>query len=166
MKAESPGTSIWDSSQINPSSLQETFNDINMDGVMALDPGMDIENLMDLYMQSDVWTKTQPDVNPGPADDSSNESPKQNSEGERARQASLDSDTSKSGDEMFVKINDIDVKMPDMDESWMLPELGGQDKVFDADDDEWMNVGEINLDELNMSEDDGEAWKDIDWSKV
>jgi hypothetical protein len=167
MKADSPATSIWDSSQINPSSLQETFNDINMDGVMALDPGMDIENLMDLYMQSGAWTKTQPEVNPAPADDSSsNESPKQNSEGERVRQASLDSDTSKSGDEMFVKINDIDIKMVDMDESWMLPELGGQDKAFDADDDEWMNVGEINFDELNMSEDDGEAWKDIDWNKV
>ena len=138
-----------------------------MDGVMALDPGMDIENLMDLYMQSDAWTKTQPEVNPAPVDDSSsNESPKQNSEGERARQASLDSDTSKSGDEMFVKIDDIDMKMVDMDESWMLPELGGQDKAFDADDDEWMNVGEINFDELNMSEDDGEAWKDIDWDKV
>jgi hypothetical protein len=162
-KAERPGTSLWDSSPITLSSLQETFTDINMDGVMALDPGMDIDNLMDLYMQSDAWTKTQPDVNAVPLDDSSNESPLQNSEGGRARQASLDSDTSKSGDEAFVKIGDIDIKMVDVDDSWTLPELVGQDKAFDVDEDEW---GNITIDELNMSEDEGETWKDIDWDKV
>ena len=168
--AEGPVPSLWDSSPINLSSLQETFNDINMDGVMALDPGIDIDNLMDLYMQSDAWTKTQPEVTAVPADDSSNEShksPAQNSDGVRARQLSQDSDTSKSGDETFVKIGDMDVKMMDMDESWELPELGGEDKQFDDTDDGWMNVGigDITFDELNMSEDDGEAWKEIDWDR-
>ena len=175
-QTEGPGQTVWDSSPINLTSLQNTFNDINVGGVMALDPGMDIDNLMDLYMQSDAWTKTQPDVNPTPADDSSNESNKSpvlDSGGGRARQLSQDSDISKSGDETFVKIDDIDVKMDDidvkmMDQSWELPELGGEDKPFDDSDDGWMNVGigDITFDELNMSEDDGEAWKDIDWDKV
>ena len=168
-EAQGPEPCLWDSSPINLSSLQETFNDINMDGVMALDPGMDIDNLMDLYMQSDAWTKTQPEVNLVPADDSSNDSnksPAQNSDGGRARQPSQDSDTSKSGDEMFVKIDDMDIKMTNMDDSWELPELGGEDKQFDDVDDGWMNVGDITFDELNMSEDDGEPWKDIDWDKM
>jgi Mediator complex subunit 15 len=163
--AEGPDTSLWDSSPINLSSLQETFNDINMDGVMALDPGLDIENLMDMYMQSDVWSKTRPELNAVPADDSSNESPAQNSEGDGARQPSHDSDTSKSAGETFVKVDDIDILMPDVDESWMLPELAGQDKAFDADDDEWMYVQDVTFDQLNMSEDEGEPWKDIDWEK-
>jgi hypothetical protein len=151
-KAEQPGTSLWESSPIPVSSLQETFNDINMDGVMALDPGMDIDNLMGLYLQSDIWTKPQPEINGLPPDDSSNESPAQNSEGGRARLRSLDSDTSKSGDETFVKIDDIDTKMTDVDDSWTLPELFGQDEAFLDDDDDW---GNITIDDLNMSEDEG-----------
>jgi hypothetical protein len=161
-KAEHPGASLWESSPIPLASLQETFNDINMDSVMALDPGMDIDNLMGLYLQSNIWTKPQPDVNGIPPDDSSNESPAQNSDDGRARQPSLDSDASKSGDETFVKIDDIDMKMVDVDDSWSLPELVGHDNVF-LEDDEW---GNITFDELNMSEDEGEAWKDVDWDKL
>ncbi len=166
-------TSLWDESPITLSHLQETFGDINMDSVMAFEggSGMDIDAMMDLYMRSDAWTKTQPEVNKLPADDSSNESPTQNSEQDGpAGRVPSNSDTSKSGDDMFVNIEGIegidggDFKMED---SWLLPELPAENKPFDADE-EWMNVGDITFDELNMTDFDaeGEPWKEIDWDKA
>ena len=169
-KSAVANTSMWDESPITLSNLRDTFGGINMDGVMAFEggAGMDIDAMMDLYMQSDAWTKTQPEVNKLPADDSSNESPAQNSEQDGpAGRVSNNSDTSKSGDENFVNIEDIDGGDFKMDDSWLLPELPAEDKPFDADE-EWMNIGDMTFDELNMTDFDaeGEPWKDIDWEKA
>jgi len=81
--------------EYSPSSFDNRVStNINMDGVMALDPGMDWD------MQSVAWTKTQPGVNAVPADDSSNESNKSSALKSDRFQLSQDSDTSKSGNEM------------------------------------------------------------------
>lgn len=171
-KAETLVTDLWDDCPVTLLNLQDTFGDINMDGIMPYEGGADtgLDSMMELYMQSDAWTKTQPQINKLPSDDSSNKSPAENSEQDGlAAQVSNDSDTSKSGDEFFVDLTGVgngDVKM---DDSWELPDLPGlpaQDKPFDADE-EWINIGDITFDETKMSDQsfEGEPWRDIDWEK-
>ena len=169
INAESSGKNLWDGSPMTLDTLQGTFNDITMDGGMDFEggSGMDIDQLMDVYMQSEAWTKTQPEINP--AEDSSNESPAQNSE--KSVPAANSSETSKS-DEVFVNVSDLDMGDFKMDDTWVLPELGdlgmleeGTEKPVDELE-EWLNVGDVTFDDLNVSwEGEAEPWREINWDK-